>query len=302
MALSVCNTMTDSMGRELLEHGTALFPIACYHDDLAEDMVPWHWHEELEAAVITEGKAIVTAGTEKYTIETGGGFFINTGVLHAAWSVDTSACRFHSLVFHPRLVGGSVDSIFWQKYIKPVLADSALKGIPLEPSVPWEKEALDAIERAWQDVSLEPSGYEFSVREALSKLIYLISRQRPPRETPPSEKMLRDAERIKQMLQYIQEHLAEEITVAQIAGQAMISESEALRCFRKNIGTTPIQYVKHSRIQKAAELLSSTELKIVEIGAMCGFQEMSYFARTFREFKGCTPSEYRRQMRKGEGL
>ena len=44
MALSACNTETDSAGRELTVHGTAAFPIACYHDDLEAAPVPWHWH------------------------------------------------------------------------------------------------------------------------------------------------------------------------------------------------------------------------------------------------------------------
>ena len=73
----------------------------------------------------------------------------------------------------------------------------------------------------------------------------------------------------------------------------MLSESECLRCFRSSIGMPPIQYVKRYRVQKAAELLTSTDQKIAEIGAQCGFQDTSYFTRTFREIKGVTPGEYR---------
>ena len=69
--------------------------------------------------------------------------------------------------------------------------------------------------------------------------------------------------------------------------------SECLRCFHNTIGTTPIQYLKSFRIKKAAELLTNTDLKIVDIGIMCGFQDMSYFAKTFRNIYGCTPSKYR---------
>ena len=64
MPLSLCNSTVDSQGRELLEHGTVQFPVACYHDDLQESEVPWHWHEELEAVVVTEGCTIVAAGNQ----------------------------------------------------------------------------------------------------------------------------------------------------------------------------------------------------------------------------------------------
>ena len=53
--------------------------------------------------------------------------------------------------------------------------------------------------------------------------------------------------------------------------------------------------MKHYRIQRAARLLAGSHMKIVDIGTECGFQEMSYFARAFREIKGCTPSQYRKK-------
>lgn len=83
MALSACNTETDSAGRELTVHGTAAFPIACYHDDLEAAPVPWHWHEELELLIASEGGVLAAAAGEKYTLAEGDGLFINAGVLHA---------------------------------------------------------------------------------------------------------------------------------------------------------------------------------------------------------------------------
>ena len=117
MALSVCRTVIDDFARELLKHGTAAFPIACYHDDLQTEPVPWHWHEELEVLVVSEGTILATAAGEKYRLEKGEGLFINAGVLHGDWPLNAGPCRLHSMVFHPRLVGGSPDSVFWQKYL-----------------------------------------------------------------------------------------------------------------------------------------------------------------------------------------
>lgn len=296
MALSACNTKTDPQGRELIEHGTALFPVACYHDNLAVEEVPWHWHEALEVAVVTEGRSVMAAGTEKYVLSKGDAFFINGGVLHAMWDADNSRSRYHSVVFHPRLVGGSVDSIFWQDYIQPLLDTPSLKSVIFDSTAPWHQEAADAIETAWQSCVAELPGYEFSVRAALSQLIFLLSSHHPVPRSLPSEKALRDGERIKIMLQYIQEHYSVELTTAMIAGSAMISESECLRCFHNTIGTPPIKYVKQFRIQEAARLLAATNQKIADIGAQCGFPDTSYFTRTFREMKDCTPGEYRKQF------
>lgn len=293
MGLGICCARVDENGLELVEHGTTLFPIACYYDDLANEEVPWHWHDELEAAVITDGRAIVTAGEQKYIIGPGEGFFINSGILHGAWDIDDSGCRFHSLVFHPRLVGGSLDSVFYQNYILPLIENQSLEGLFLQPGVLWQKAVLDAIEESWQACVNEPDGYEFLVRSALSQLVFQIHSHLPAFKPQSGGKANRNAERIKIMLQYIHDHFANEISTRHIAQSATVSESECLRCFRATIGTTPIQYLKQYRIQRAAQLLLTTQDKIADIGTQCGFQDVSYFTKTFRQAKGCTPSQYR---------
>lgn len=298
MALSSCGSVvTDRQGRELVEHGTPLFPVACYHDNISEMGVPWHWHDELEALVVESGTACAAANGTTCIVEQGEGFFVNTGVLHGVWPEGEEVCRLRSLVFHPRLVGGGVDSILWQKYLEPLLSDPCRPFVHFANAGGWEREASQAVQDAWQICVAEGEGFEFEVRERLSRLIFLLFQNCPAAEKIPTEKVLRDGERIKAMLQYIQEHYGEELTLTKIAQSAAVSENECLRCFRNMIGSTPIQYVKQMRIQRAAELLAATDRKISDIGGSCGFQEMSYFAKTFRELKGCTPKEYRLRLR-----
>lgn len=300
MTLTPCASRVSPQGLELNQHGTGLFPIACYHDDLLREPVPWHWHPEMEVGVVTEGSAVVAAGEERFIAREGEGFFVNAGVLHAMWNHDPSSCRFHSAVFHPRLVGGSTDSIFWQNYIQPLITDEMRRSIHFTPSVPWQKQALDAIALAWENCVEEPPGYDLQVRGALSQVAFLLSRNRSAPAGPPSGRALRDEERIKRMLRFIQENYSLEIRTADIAGSAMVSESECLRCFRKTIGMPPVQYLKHFRIQKACELLASNGGGVAEIGALCGFPDASYFAKIFHGIKGCAPSEYRK-ARRGPG-
>lgn len=296
MALNVCGSIsTDQHGRELIEHGTPLFPVACYHDNIRETEVPWHWHDELEILVMETGSARVCVNGIDYIVKEGEGFFINTRALHSVWRTGEGPCYLRSIVFHPRIVGGSVDSILWQKYLEPLLGDPYRPCVYLPNGQEWERDASGAMEKAWQMCVSEEEGFEFAAREQLSRFIFLLTKYCPVTEKKPSEKTLRDGERIKVMLQYIQEHFDRELSIAEIAQSASISENECLRCFHSMIGNTPIQYVKQVRIQKAAELLVSTDRKISEIGTLCGFQEMSYFAKTFRELKGCTPGAFRKR-------
>lgn len=298
MALSACGVKVNDEGQELLQHGTALFPIGCYHDDLTYESVPWHWHDELELLIVTEGAAVCATDREQTALQTGEGCFFNADVLHAVWKEGDGVCRLHSMSFHPRLVGGAVESIFWQKYILPLVEN---KQFQMRKFSAEDGEVLREIEAAWQSCANEPAGYELLVRNALSSVVARLMTYLPKSAASLSRSALLREERIKLMLDYIRSHLRDEITVAQIAAAASVSESECVRCFRGVIHTPPIQYVKQYRLQKAAELLKETDKRINEIGEECGFQEMSYFAKTFRELYGLTPTEFRRKSagRKG---
>ena len=296
MRISVCTSSVNDHGKELVSHGSAAFPIACYMDDLSASSVPWHWHEELEFALVAEGVLSISVGGSNITVEKGSGIFINTEILHSMQNGEDSPCLLHSIVFHGRLVGGSIDSIFWQKYLRPLLNSAALPFALLNQNIKWQKEALLLAERTWQDRAGEASGYEFSVRSTLSRILCLLFSHCSLTETKePTKKALRENERIKLMLQYIHGHFSEELTVPQIAQSALISDSECLRCFKNTIGTSPIRYVKQYRLQRAAELLNSSTATVTDVAAKCGFQEMSYFARAFREFYHMSPSDYRKR-------
>ena len=293
MDIPTCDITTNAARREMTTHGTYAFPSGFYQADLYLHPLAWHWHDEMELLVLTSGSVRFKTLSDEFIIQKGEGLFFNSGVLHAAWEHDSKEILFHSIVFHPRLIGGHEDSIFWEKYVNPLLADPSLKALHFTKNISWQKEILRLIEDSWQAGYYEKEEYEFTVRSNLSHIIALILSQNDPASLPLSEKQLRDNHRMKLMLQYIEAHLADAIEITDIAETAGISVSECLRCFKHSIGTTPIQYVKQLRIQRAAELLTYTTLSITEVAIECGFQEMSYFSKTFRQTHGCTPTEFR---------
>mgnify|MGYP000197470370 FL=1 len=142
MGLQTCGLNRNHAQKELQPHGTVEFPCAAYasrHTDAPGDTIPWHWHEELELLIASEGGVLAAAAGEKYTLAEGDGLFINAGVLHADWPLAVGRCRLHSVVFHPRLVGGSPDSVFWQKYLQPLLTDPSRPCAVLRRSVDWQR-------------------------------------------------------------------------------------------------------------------------------------------------------------------
>lgn len=283
---------TDESGRELKGHGTPLFPLQCYISDVTGWPVNWHWHEEWEIVVCTRGHIQAAAPGALLELGMGDGVFIGSNVLHEIVGMEPLSL-IRSAVFHPRLIA-EMDSVIWQKYVQPVMDGAGI--LPLSRDVPWQKECVSLLLSCWEYVSKSPSGYELWARDAVSRLSFLMSSNTTPVRRESSSRERRESERVKLMMQYIEAHYMENLTNVQIAGSASVSESECLRCFRDTIHTTPGRYLKDLRLRKAAAMLISTDEKVGDIGAACGFLDSAYFTKLFREEKGCTPKEFRRNF------
>ena len=110
-------------------------------------------------------------------------------------------------------------------------------------------------------------------------------------ETP----RLNESHLIVQAMQYIRQHFATLESISQIADACNISHEHLTRCFRKETGQTPLQYLTKLRIEHALSLLLNTSDSIEQIAMNCGFQNGNYFAKVFRKYMQCTPEEYRRR-------
>ncbi len=295
MALSPCNTTTDIHQRELISHGTTEFPIAVYEDDLPNTSVPWHWHDELEFALVMEGNPVFLLENVSVPMHPGQGIFINGGALHAVEEKPGERVILHSAVFHQRLIGGSMESLFWRRYIQPLMDHAGFRYLLMEPQNDWQGEMLQCFHEAWKAEVHEDEDFENTVRYELTKALGILNRHVSTGDRPLSVQQTLEAERIRGMLAYMEEHFAEDITVQQIADSVSISAGSCLNCFNKILGTTPIQYLRSLRLDKAAELLRISHKTAKEAALECGFNDVSYFTKSFRTKMGVTPKEYQKQ-------
>src|SRR5882762_9363878 len=98
----------------------------------------------------------------------------------------------------------------------------------------------------------------------------------------------------KRVVEFIEEHLAEEISLAVLAELVDLSLFHFARAFTQSFGAPPHRYHMARRMDRAKNLLQRPALSVTQIGARIGFRETSSFTRAFRKFTGLTPTEYRR--------
>jgi AraC family transcriptional regulator len=98
---------------------------------------------------------------------------------------------------------------------------------------------------------------------------------------------------ILQVVEYINEHLHQDIKLSDLAALLGISESHLSRRFKQSIGMTPYQYLLQQRIERAKQLLKAGDRSIMDIALMCGFNSHSHLTKQFRQLTGMTPKVYR---------
>ncbi len=298
MSISSSFSYTDTTKRETKPHGSVFFPAACYSVDIPDVSISWHWHSELELILVEKGRIKLYAGSRQLMLKEGDGAFVNADIMHTVEIADeTQGALIHSIVFHPRLVGGTENCVYWEKYLNPLINNERYAVQLLSCNNDWQKGILDRIRRAWLEIAAEKHGYEFRVRNELSEILLELGGHQRQETISITQKVRRNEHRMKQMLNYIQDHYFELILLENIAEAATISKSECLRCFREILDMTPLRYVNQYRLLIAAQNLSETDWQVSEIGDSCGFREMGYFAAQFKKKYGVTPTEYRNKAK-----
>ena len=97
----------------------------------------------------------------------------------------------------------------------------------------------------------------------------------------------------KKIIDYIEEHLQETITLSDLADFSGMSKNGIIAMFLRLYGITPIKYINNIRLNKAKDLLKNSDKSVTEIAYECGFGDSNYFSRAFKAYRGMTPREYR---------
>ena len=98
------------------------------------------------------------------------------------------------------------------------------------------------------------------------------------------------------MLDYIDEHIAEKLTLEMVASASGLSVTHASRLFKSEVGHSVIEYVNERKMAKAEELMHDRTRKIKDVAAMVGISDQLYFNKVFKKYYHLSPREYRKRI------
>ena len=287
--------LVDSARRELEKHGTETFPMTVNHDDLWSfegKNVPIHWHNDLEINLIREGEAVFQVYQKSYRVRTGEGFLLNRNVPHSCSSPGNEHVRYSTILVRPDFLYGDFGSDVERKCFQPFLQNSAIPCIHLTGFDENGKEILQKLNQVEEAFDRKRFCYELKIKGLLCEAFAMIlygHRQELTKFVPAN---LQELERLEKMLNYLNMHFTEVISLQDLADQVHLSREVCCRFFKKMTGKTITGYLEEYRTNKSFSLVQSGQYSMTQITEMVGFSNPSRFASAFRKRFGCNPGEY----------
>ncbi len=270
---------------ELKERGTPDFPVELYRIDQNHSryIMPFHWHSDFEIIRVEEGEFTVMVEEQEYRALPGDVLLINSGMIHGGVPKDSV---YHCVVFDPAVLMGQNSP---SNELRRIVGGGRFSAGCFFPKGSGRinfytdrlMQALGEKREGWRLVSMG--------------LLYLLFGEMASGGMSlslPSEGYAADA-KMKAVLRWIEEHYHEPVTLRQLSGIAGMNPGYFCEFFKRYTNRSPIAYLNMYRIDSACRLFCVTGCSVTEAAFSCGFNDLSYFVKTFRKYKGVTPKEYR---------
>lgn len=275
---------------ELKQHGTLDFPIQLYHVDKHHPKFEMasHWHTSVEIIKVLDGVLRVRLSNQEYTAKKGDVIFVNCETVHSAF--PTEDCIYECVVMNMEMLSTKdagcryfIDSILNLEY-------------KINEFFPYsDGELHHSLENLFSSMKNMSSGYKFSVIGALYRLFGIIIDNHLYHSSGSENEIIQDKNipKLKNVLSYIRSNYDKPITLEDMSRVAGMSPKYFCAFFKKMTLKTPTEYLKSYRIEKASRKLLNSDMNVTDVAYSSGFNDLSYFIKTFKEIKGITPAKFR---------
>ena len=283
--------------QEQLPHGNAMFPFMIHEvssDTRTEERIACHWHEEIEILVVTKGSAVLILNNDRYELKEGYVAFILPNHLHLVTALLGDTFDFYAVVFHPDLLSSSIQDVIQQQYFDSVLQENILFPTVLSAQEAKEFGIADVLSDIYALFAKKEPCFDLLIKARLYvvwSLYYLHGTSSASMSERTSDYRIA---LVKSIIDYIHTHYESQITLNILASHFHLSREHLCRLFKKMTRMSPIEYLNFYRISTSTRLLRETDHEISDIALEIGFNNISYFNRTFKRYMHVTPGEYRK--------
>lgn len=264
---------------------------------------PLHKHSHFEILYVVSGNAFLELDGESCPAHKGDLFFLNSDALHVFRhdNQEISPFSFYVLSFShdilTRLLNSSeTPGMPTDSFIVHSLLD--FKTSP-EPLLKFTKEyhsvICDLFDKIHFEYHQQKKGYTESIHAYMTLLIVSVFRNLDESSQKNSDK--KNIRIVNYINDYILNNYASRISIRELAKRTYINADHLGRIFRKHTGMSISKTIQKVRLEKACSLLSGTDSTIQDIAKACGFEDLKFFYKLFKDYKGLTPKAYRKTVK-----
>lgn len=271
--------------KERKTQGTFNFPVAFYHQTPKSPRyeMQYHWHTYYEIIHIVEGSFHLNLDNEIRTYHSGDVIFVSDGMLHGG---SPSDCVYECILFDMQML--MKENHACAKVLRNIL-DHKIRILSFLSK--GSDKILPIVQQLSYTLASKKPGYEFMVQGYLYQILGVILEEQLYEE-PKDTLFLERFSSMKRVLEYISDNYYNNITLDSLSKIAGMNSRYFCRYFKSMTDRTPIDYLNYYRIECACEMLSTKDITLKEAAISCGFNDESYFIRTFRKYKGITPKQF----------
>ncbi len=258
-----------------------------------------HKHTELEISLILEGEGIYKTSRGDVDIRPGDILLFSTNEFHCITDILTPEMKILNLHIQPSFVWNIGNSYIGNGYLKvffspgPDFSNRLPRDNPHNTTI---REHLDTIRAELREARPD---YEAAIKAEILTMMILMRREYGMTDEGTQEFLSApDYTGIIRAMNYMDKFFTGDISLDEIAEEANLSKSYFCTVFRRLNGLTPWDYINIRRINRALELLRTTDANILDIALECGYHNTANFNRIFRSVTGQTPKAYRETKRK----
>ena len=277
--------------KENKPHGTKDDPFSTYHIENAgrSFQIPVHWHDEFEIIYVRSGFLTVSISGESYIGKTGEAFVVSPGNLHLMGS-QTGTVDYYTFLFPLKYISFRTDDMLDEKLLEPLHSGHLMICPRVKDTAKELCEQLIEIYMAKKDESESKIATQVRTKIILLQFILEMWKKGFVIENDTSGRNTVE----KEMVSYIQQNFTGKISLREFGEQFHLSEKYISRYFKEHFHITLSQYVTYLRLEHAKQLLQDTDIPVTDVAMQSGYQNVSYFIRSFQKAYAVSPLKYRK--------
>ena len=277
--------------KENKPHGTKDDPFSTYHIENAgrSFQIPVHWHDEFEIIYVRSGFLTVSISGKSYIGKTGDAFVVSPGNLHLMGS-QTGTVDYYTFLFPLKYISFRTDDMLDEKLLEPLNSGHLMICPRVKDTAKELCEQLIKIYEAKNDESESKITTQVRTKIILLQFILEMWKKGFVIENDTSGRNIVE----KEMVSYIQQNFTGKISLREFGEQFHLSEKYISRYFKEHFHITLSQYVIYLRLEHAKQLLQDTDIPVTDVAMQSGYQNVSYFIRSFQKAYAVSPLKYRK--------